>query len=527
MTLEASSLYIFGAFRLDPVNRLLLRDGKRVALSPKTFEMLLLLVEGRGDVLSKNQLMETLWPDTFVEEANLTQHVATLRKALEENNGLGKYIETLPKVGYRFVAPVEIVTNNHPRSVVTRPSLAVLPFCLFGTAEADSFLSLGIADTLITKLSQSSQISVRSTSAVAKYETSSQHATQIGRLLNVDFVLTGRLYKQGELLRINLQLVSINDETTLWTEQFDLTCANIFAVENTLVRKVHRALLPAMTGVDTSHRRSRPTRSGAAYQAYLKGRYFWNRRSQENLKKGIECFKQAIAIDENYALAYAGLADSYLMLINYGEMSSREGFPLTKAATLKALEIDPDLGEAHASLAYINAAFEQWNWIESEREFKRAIELNPSDLPTRHWYASLLAILGRWDEALQELEKARQIDPLSLTIGAVTGWTFYFMRRYDEARLELLKTLDLEQNYYLAHLFMARVNVMQGRTDEAITEFERALDLMSGSCVIMAEVAHAYAMGGQKTRALQLLGELLAQSVLMPQYYMALVYSGL
>lgn len=525
MTLTTHSVYCFGSYHLDPVNRLLLRDGARVPLRPKTFEMLLLLVEGRGDVLTKDQLMGTLWPDTFVEEANLTQHVATLRKELAED-ATCRYIETVPKLGYRFVAPVDIVVSERPSSAVPRPSLAVLPFSLFGTEATDSFMSLGIADTLITKLGQSARISMRSTSAVAKYEAKTQDVIQIGRLLNVDFVLTGKVYKQGELFRMNLQLARVADETTLWTQQFDLTCANVFAVENSVLRKVERALLPAITG--GRRKRKRPTRSGAAYRAYLKGRYFWNKRSGNDMRKGIACFNEAIALDENYALAYAGLADSYLMLINYGAMLSKEGFPLAKAATMKALEIDPELGEAHASLGYIHAAFE-WNWTASENELQRSIELNPADITPRHWHAVWLTLFGRWDRALEELERAREIEPLSLILGAIIGWTLGQMGRYDEARAELLKTLDLEPTYYPAHLYLARVCVMQGRTEEAIGEFEKVLTELKGNVSVLAELAHAYATADRKSEALRILGQLIDHPDLeaVPSYYLALIYAGL
>jgi DNA-binding winged helix-turn-helix (wHTH) protein/tetratricopeptide (TPR) repeat protein len=525
MTQSTGTLYGFGPFHLDPVNRLLLCNGTRVAIKPKTFEMLLILVEGRGDVLTKAQLMETLWPDTFVEEANLTQHVATLRRALGEN-AKSRYIETVPKVGYRFIAPVEIRASQPRQSVISRPSMAVLPFGLFGTEASDSFLSVGIADTLITKLGQSARISLRPTSVVARYEAKTQDAIQIGRLLNVDFVLTGRVYKQAELFRLNLQLVRIVDEITLWTQQFDLTCANVFAVENSVLRKIERALLPAITDARPKHKRQ--TRSGAAYRAYLKGRYFWNRRSCADLRKGIACFNEAIAIDENYALAYAGLADSYLMLIDYGGMSSGEGFPLAKTATVKALEIDPDLGEAHASLGYIHAAFE-WDWAASERELQRSMELNPGDITPRQWHAVWLTEFGRWDQALKEFETAREIEPLSLILRAITGWMLGLMGRYEEARIELLNTLDLEPTYYPAHLFLARVYVMQGRTEQAIAEFEKALTELKGSITILAELAHAYAKADRRTEALQLLNQLLDHSTreAVPYYYLALIYAGL
>jgi TolB-like protein/Flp pilus assembly protein TadD len=503
----------------------LLRDGQRVSLTPKAFETLLLLVEGRGDLLSKEQLMNALWPESFVEEANLAQQIATLRKSLGENSDGSRYIETVPKAGYRFIAPVEIVVNEHPTVAVSRPSLAVLPFSLFGTGRADSFLSLGIADALITKLGQNTRIYVRSTSGVAKYEARVQDANQIGRLLGVDFVLTGTVYKQDELFRLNLQLVRVADENVLWTEQFDLTCANVFAVENSVVRKVERALLPAVTGV--RHRRKRQTRSGAAYRAYLKGRYFWNKRSGEDLRKGIASFNEAIAIDANYALAYAGLADSYLTMINYDGMSSTEGVALAKAAALKAREIDPRLGEPHASLGYLHAV--EWDWAGSERELQSSIELNPTDITPRHWYATLLSLLGRWDQALEELEKAREIDPLSLVLSAVTGLTLYQMRRYDEARVELLRTLDLEPNYYPAHLYLARVNLMQDRIDEAIAEFEKALTMSRDNVTIVAELAHAYASADRKSEALCLLRQLLDGKArnFAPYYSLALVCAGL
>lgn len=524
MNRTTNSLYSFGLYQLDPLNRLLLHQGNRVAIKPKTFEMLLLLLEGRGEVLTKDQLMKTLWPDTFVEESNLTQHIALLRKTLGED-ATSPYIETVPKLGYRFVAPVEIVVTKRPGSMVPRPTLAVLPFGLLGMESADSFLSLGIADTLITKLGQIRGLSVRSTSAIIKYDKKTNDAIQVGRLLNVDFVLTGIVYKQSDQFRLNLQLVRISDEMTVWTQQFDLTCANVFAVENSVLRKVERALLPAITG---KRRRKRHTRSGAAYRDYLKGRYFWNKRSEEDLRKGIACFNTAIASDGNYALAYAGLADSYLMLINYGAMPSEEGFHLARAATLRALEIDPDLAEAHASLGYINAACD-WDWKSSEKEFLKSLELSPTNITPRHWYALLLTFLGRWDQALEELEKARDIDPVSLILGAMTGLALYQMRRYDEARLELLKTLDLEPNNFPSHLYLARVSVMQNRTQEAIAEFEKSLTMLDGNLTIVAELAHAYAKAGRNTEALALLEQLLADRAahLVPSYYLALVYLGL
>jgi DNA-binding winged helix-turn-helix (wHTH) protein len=338
---ESTSSYAFGPFLLNPVNRLLLREGRRVSLTPKAFDTLLLLVEGRGDLLSKQQLMNALWPDSFVEEANLAQQIATLRKSLGEQAGRPNYIETVPKRGYRFSAPVAIVESETGTGKVVRPSLAVMPFTIFGEA-ADSFLGLSIADTLITRLSQSSQIIVCSTTAIARFESTSSTGTEAGLMLGVDFVLTGNLYKNADRFRVNLQLVQVRDGSVLWTDQMNVTCENVFAVENMIVRHVERSLVPAVAGTTKPRKGRRNTRSGTAYRAYLRGRYFWNKRSGADLRKGIACFNEAIATDENYALAYAGLADSYLTLTNYGSISSSEGFPLAKAATMKALELERD-----------------------------------------------------------------------------------------------------------------------------------------------------------------------------------------
>ena len=471
--------------------------------------------------------MNALWPDTFVEEANLAQHIAVLRKSLGGGVNGEKYIETVPKRGYRFIAPVRIVESENVEGKVARPSLAVLPFRIFGDA-SDSFLGLSVADTLITKLSQSTKIMVRSTVTIARFESVSLSGSEAGLVLGVEFVLTGNLYRDEDRFRVNLQLVRVSDGNVLWTDQMTVTCENVFAIENLIVRRVERSLLPAFTGMPKPRRGKRNTRSGAAYRAYLKGRYFWNKRTDTELRKGIACFNEAIAIDQNYALAYAGLADSYLMLINWGAMTSKEGAPLAKAATRRALEIDPELGEAHASLGYIQAGFE-WDWASSERELKRSRELNPADITPRQWYAVWLTLFGRWDEALDELEKARELDPLSLIVAAVKGWTLAQMGRCEEACDELLRTLDLEPNYLPAHIYLARLSVMQGCPEEGVARLHRLPADLNGNRMILAELAHTYASAGREAEARRLLNHLVCHSApeALPHYYLALVYAGL
>lgn len=581
-SVPANDSYEFGPFRVDPVRRILLRDSGPVALSPKAFEMLLALVENGGEVLEKDELMQRVWPDQFVEEANLTVNMSQLRKALGERPDEHRYIVTIPGRGYRFVASVRKVKGEaadlaaekrahsvaveekeasaqyeaeqsfeqEARSLISsrqkkikwRPSrtslalglaltalalalpyfwfwrgqkeikprprsMAVLPFEQLGAEAGDEYFGIGIADVLITRLSNIHQIVVRPTSAVLKYTEQAQDPVAAGRELKVDSVLEGSVHRAGEQIRVTVRLVSVRDGALLWAEKFDAKFTDIFRVQDSISEQVARALTLELTGEEQTRLIKRYTDNTEAYQAYLKGRYFLNRRTEEDFEKGIKYFQQAIDLDPNYALAYAGLADSYALLVVFGVLPPREAMPKAKTAALKALEIDPNLAEAHTSLAHVKHCYE-WDFAGAEEEYKRAIELNPNYAIAYHWYGLYLARMGRFDEAVGEMERSQEIDPFSLANGANLGWTFYAARRYDQAIEQLNRTLEMDPNFARARLYLGRAFVQKGMYAEAIAEFQKAMTLSGGSPIVLAALGHVYGVLGKRDEAQKVLDQL-------------------
>jgi DNA-binding winged helix-turn-helix (wHTH) protein len=371
MSNRFSRVYEFGSFRLNATEGLLLCDGSPVPLAPKAFAILSVLVEKGGRLVEKSELMEVVWPDTFVEESNLTQNIFTLRKLLGKDAHGRSYIETVSRRGYRFTAEVKelrdegLPTAERSNGVALSgggsralTSIAVLPFSLIGEESGDEYLKLGMADALITRLGNIRKLILRPTSAVRKYVSHEQDSIRLGQKLGVDAVLEGTIRRRGEHVRITVQLVSVSGETMLWAERFDEKFTDIFAVEDSISEQVAAALILKLTGDEKRRLTKRYTEDVEAYQAYLKGRYFWNKRTEEEMRKGVKYFRQAIELDPLYALAYAGLADSYNVLGIYNASAPRETFPKAKAAALKALEIDDALAEAHTSLASVLQFFD-------------------------------------------------------------------------------------------------------------------------------------------------------------------------
>ncbi|MBA2524764.1 MAG: winged helix-turn-helix domain-containing protein, partial [Pyrinomonadaceae bacterium] len=458
-------LYEFGPFRLDAKERLLLRDDEIVPLTPKAFDMLLALVEDSGHVLQKDKLMQRLWPDSFVEEGSLAQNVSLLRKALGESNSQ-KFIETVPRRGYRFVASVreleddaELLEREHSETrivveakqepgisekfaearqiseqkalaasshvsailrqrpkqavlavslalavvvaallyflILSKPeqiadraikSIAVLPFKSLGADGSDEYLGIGIAETLTTRLSSLKLLTVRPTSAVLQYASLEKETVVAGRELEVDMVLEGSIRRLEEQVRVTARLVSVRDGSVLWADKFDENFTDIFKVEDSISGKVAEALALKLSGEEQKRLTKRYTDNAEAYQLYLKGRYFWNKRTENGFNRGIAQFNQAVEKDSNYALAFAGLADSYIGLTFYNFAAPNETMPKGKEAAMNALAIDNSLAEAHASLAHILMNYD-WNWLEAEKEFKLSMQLNPDYATARQWYA--------------------------------------------------------------------------------------------------------------------------------------------
>jgi DNA-binding winged helix-turn-helix (wHTH) protein/Tfp pilus assembly protein PilF len=462
--------YEFGPFRLDARERLLLHDEEIVPLSPKAFDMLLALVENSGHLLEKNELMQTLWPDTFVEEGSLAQNISLLRKALDESESQ-KFIETVPRRGYRFVASVR----------KTIKSIAVLPFKSLGIDGGDEYLGIGIAETLTTRLSSLKLLTVRPNSAVLKYASPEKDTVVAGRELEVDTVLEGSIRRLGERIRVTARLVSVPDGLVLWADKFDENFTDIFKVEDSISGKVAEALALKLSGDEHKRLTKRYTDKAEAYQLYLKGRYFWNKRTEDGFNRGIAQFKQAVEKDSNYALAYAGLADSYIGLTFYNFAAPNETMPKAKEAAMNALAIDSALAEAHTSLAHVLMNYD-WNWSEAEKEFKLSIELNPDYATAHQWYAiHYLTAMGRPEEALQEMKRALDLEPTSLVMNTFMGATLYFAARYDEAIEQCRRTIEMDPNFAIAHWHLGLAYEQKDMFDEAIVEFQKATALSGGS----------------------------------------------
>ncbi len=536
--------YEFGPFLLDATEQLLLRDGRPIALKPKLFDLLLILVENSGHVLDKNRLMSEVWPDTFVEESSLTVGIFALRKALGDGRNNHSYIETVPRRGYRFVANVTEAPNGGGDSVAARRarlssngeerfeagagvrSLAVLPFKYIGAEAGDEYLGLGLADALITKLTNLRQIRVRPTSAVREY-TRARDITVAGRELKVDALLDGSIQRARKRIRVTAQLVDGHDGATLWAENFDEKLADIFSLEDSLSDQVVRALSLKLTGEERKQLVKHHTESAEAYHAYLKGRYFWNKRTAEGFKKGVEYFEHAIALDTNYALAYAGLADCYQLLNGYMSRPPRELIPKAKAALLKALQLDDSLAEAHTSLAHLLRR--DWNWSVAEKEFKRAIELNPNYATAHHWYSTYLTVMARFDEAWAEIKMAQELDPLSLAVNRSGGILFYFTRQYDQAIEQLLDTVELDPNFGYAHFVLGMVYAAKGMYDEAIKQYRKTQTLSGKGLELTAYLGHIHALSGRRGEAQKVLDQLkgLSDHGYELHYHIALIYLAL
>ncbi|HKP71432.1 MAG TPA: tetratricopeptide repeat protein [Pyrinomonadaceae bacterium] len=534
--------YQFADFLLDAAEQVLLRQGEPVPLTPKAFLTLLYLVERAGHTVEKEELLREVWQGAFVEEGNLTVTIFMLRRALGEEKGGQKFIQTVPRRGYRFVAPVQkMPASDRPRDTSTgrgarragddaaTVNVAILPLLNASDDPSAEYLSDGITESIINSLSQLPGLRVLARSTVFRYKGLDVDPLAIGREMNVRAVLTGRLILLGDSLIIRVELVDTKTGWQLWGEQYNRKLSDIFSVQEEISRKISEELRMKLSGEEEERLAKRHTTSNEAYQTYLKGRYHWNKRTKEGIEKGIEYFKEAIALDPNYALAYAGLADSYALLgaVEYAALSPGEAMQKAREATLKALELDDTLAEAHASLAYV-MIFDR-NWSEAGSEYRRSIELNPSYATAHHWYAHYLTAMGRQTEAVIEIRRARELDPLSLPINAGMGWHYYLTRQFDEAIREYQKTLELNENFYMAHFLLGMAYEQVGRYEEALASYERAIALSGSSPAMLAAPGHAYAMLGRTDDARRVLSELHALSAhqFVSPYHVAVIHAAL
>ena len=540
MSSLTSNLYQFGVFRLDLESRVLRRGSTTVPLTPKAFDVLLLLIQNAGRVVTKDELMKAVWPDSFVEESNLTQTIFMVRKALDEKSDR-RYILTVQGQGYRFLVPVtegvdEALENEEPapypearrgpeiqlstpagdagdrrlaaivliavtliltaafsiwawRSRYGRAEqpgkimLAVLPFENFTGDPGQDYFSDGLTEEMISQLGNldPAHLGVISRTSVMHYKHSPESLSQIGQDLGVQYVIEGSVRRDSERVRITAQLIQVKDQSHLWAREYDRDLDHLLELQGEIAREVANEIEFSLSGrrplvvVQESAATAPGTKTYEAYDLYLKGRYFWNKRTTEGFRTAAAYFLQAIDRDPNYGRAYAGLADTYGLMSTWYAGPQNELMPKARAAALRALALDEGLAEAHASLALIRENYD-YDWPGAEKEFRRAIQLNPQYATAHQWYAEFLSWQGRFDEAIAESEQARQLDPLSLIIAADRAWIFYFSRQYDSSLKQCRAVLELDPNFGHARDAMIPSYLQLGRYDEAIEAINRTPD---------------------------------------------------
>ena len=597
MSRRVKHLYEFGPFCLDPSEHTLRRDGRPIPLRPKVFDLLLVLVENRGHLVDKEKLMSSVWTEQFVEEGNINKNISMLRQALGENDSGHKFIETVPKRGYRFVADVREVndtreaeperrpTDQHgvdqghqrPREVHeesptwatqarVRPfnkhwiafvvvpvlllaaivylvlmrqrsraatpavrSIVVLPFQNLSGDASQDYLVDGVTDALIGDLAQIGALRVISRTSAMHYKGSNKSLPEIASELNVDAVVEGTVQRAGERVHVRAQLIYAASDSHLWAADYDRDSRDILDLQSEVARAIANEVRIKITPAEQRLLVPKRTVARAAIDNYLQGRYYWNRRTEEDMRKAIGYFEAAISADANYAQAYAGLADSYNQLgtIMIGVMPPSEARRTGETAARKGLEIDYEVAEAHAALAYED--FFNWNWASAEEEFKRSIQLNPNYASAHSHYALYLASQGRSDEAVAETNRAQELDPLSLSISASRGFLLLNLRRYEEAIEQQRRVIGIDPNHYQAHWFLALAYLANGQNDHAIATAEKAVAISNRAPAALGVLGMAYGAGGHKREANQILGELLQlqkQRYVSPMAF-AYVYTGL
>ena len=420
------------------------------------------------------------------------------------------------------------VQRASTNAVVTNKSIAVLPFENLSDDKSNAYFADGIQEEILTRLAKVADLRVIARTSTERYKSSPENLPQIAQQLGVAHILEGSVQKAAEKVRVSVQLINASTQAHLWAETYDRNLTDIFAVESDIAKTIADTLQAKLSDPEQHAITARPTENAEAYQLYLKGRYFWNKRTGADLKTAIDYFHQAIGIDTNYALAYAGLADAYGLLSGFGAASPKDSLPQAKAAAKKALELDNTLGEAHASLAQALFAHD-FNFAEANREFRRAIELNPNYATAHQWYGqSGLAPLGQFEDAIAEMKRALELDPLSVIINADLGSVLCSARRYDAAIEQLRKTVEMDPRFYYAHWNLGQALEVKGLVDEASAEYEKAIAL-DDDPLSPGLLAHLYAKIGKKDKALQLLERLreTSQRRYVTPYIFAIIHLGL
>lgn len=578
----------FGVFEVDLRAREVRKHGMRIRIQGQPFSVLAVLLESPGNVVTRDELQKKLWStDTFVNfDHGLNKAINKLREALGDSAENPRFVETVARQGYRFlvevkkieegpasatqagsaaeldVAPVQslayptdirranwipwalsgvallliasvlsvLLIRRSRTSVAPIRSVAVLPFESISSDNSQDYFADGMTDQLIADLGQVSALRVISRTSVMSYKNVHKPLPEIARELNVDAVVEGTVLRSGDRVRITAQLIEAVHDGHLWSNSYEGELSNTLELQSNVASAIAKQINIKVAPQERAALEKAGQVNPEAYLSYLKGRYFWNKRTTDGLKTALAYFNQAVEEDPKYAQAYSGLADTYALLGDwqYAVMTPKDAFPKAKAAALKALELDPSLGEAHNSLAYCLDGFD-WNLDAAGREFQRAIELNPGYATAHQWYAWHLALQHRSDEGLIEMKQAQSLDPLSLVINADLAELLAIAHSYDESIQQSKRTIELDPNFGLAHNHLGQAYLQKHMYREAIAELNTAVHLSGGSPTCLANLARAYAADGQKAKAMDLLRELEAKSNGMYSHgsEMAMIYASL
>jgi len=550
LAIPSSNLARFGSFELDLSSGELRRDGVPLKLQPQPARVLVLLVSRPGDVIARNELAERVWgSETFVDfERGLNFAIRQIRATLNDDADQPRYVETVPKRGYRFIAPLEQAPSAAPVYVspvrrtrriplavgmaalllvgtagyltmrrAASPTgqgsivLAVLPFDDM-SVDRQAFLVEGLTEEMVARVTQISpeHLKVIARMSAMQYERTQKSARQIGQELGADYVLENSIRHEGGRIRITSQLVRAADQTHLWAQNYDRDMRELLALETEvtadIAEQIQRKLLPTVT----IHRPASKTIDPEAHELYLKGRYSFNQRSRQGLQQSLAYFQQALARQPDYAAAYAGLADAYNLIAYYGFDPTLEAVSQARGASSKALQLDDSLGAAHAALAYTEFMWQE-DWPAAEKEFQRALELDDNYVPSHQWYALYLAAMGRANESVNQMLYAQRLDPLSPSVHAGLAYIYYFAHDYEQAIQQANVALKLNENSMAAHAVIGWAYTEQRKYADAIQELQTAVRLSGGVPLYRCALGRALALAGNLREAEKLLRDLEAE----------------
>ncbi len=520
----------FDVFEMDVESGELRRSGTRVKLPHQPFRVLELLISRPGVVWTRPEIEREVWGvETFVDfESGLNYCIKQIRAALKDDANAPRYVETLPRRGYRFIAAVERQDRESTR-VHTRPMLAVIPFGNL-TGAADDYFTEGLTEELIAQIARlnPAQLGVIAFTTARQYRNTDKGIGQIGRELGVDYIIEGSARRSGDRARIMVQLIQVSDQSHLWAEAYNRTLEDMIGIQIDVAERVAQSLTVNLLAKNIDAMERTSTRNSGAYEDYLKGRYYFNRRTDDDFSKARRYFEEAIRKDPNYVLAYVGLADVYAVMGLYSGLSPAMAYQEVSRLLQKALSLDETLAETQAAAGYAKLLYD-WDFKGADRSFRRALTLNPNYVTGRYQYALFLAATGDFDKALEHIDSAIQLDPLSLVINSNKGWILYMARRHETAIAQLRNTLEMEQDFALARYFLGLVYLQLARYTEAAAEFQKAKKASENHPASISGLAVAAALGGKPSQArkgLQALENLQTQRYVTP-YYSALIHAAL